>query len=213
MREDIALDFVPRWPFPGRFSLVARENGQYKTLTMNSVPQHPEPEGLEPVPGTYALVLHNRQHTGIQVGRRGRIEIRPGYYIYIGSAFGPGGVRARVLRHCREVKSRHWHIDYLRECAVPVAVWCSYHRVRLEHRWARRLETCRDMTPVEGFGCTDCQCTAHLFYTRRKPDPAAFAAITGGTVEVYSCEPPGQARVRTPGRQDSRGNRIRGTQS
>ena len=142
---------------------------------------------MKALPGTYALVLHCRYRTDIQVGRRARIGLQPGYYIYIGSAFGPGGIRARVLRHCREAKSRHWHIDYLREYATPVAVWCSYQPVRLEHAWARGLASAGGTMPVDGFGCTDCRCTAHLFFSRKKPEPAAFAAITGDTVEVRCC--------------------------
>ncbi|NIP37734.1 MAG: GIY-YIG nuclease family protein, partial [Candidatus Dadabacteria bacterium] len=65
--------------------------------------------------GTYTLIYRNRSKTRVQVGRLGKIYIQPGYYIYVGSAFGPGGVRARVSRHFRKTKRSHWHIDYLRE--------------------------------------------------------------------------------------------------
>ncbi|MCG8024627.1 MAG: DUF123 domain-containing protein [Candidatus Thiodiazotropha endolucinida] len=60
-------------------------------------------------PGTYGLVLQADTDTVVQVGRWGAIDIRPGYYIYIGSAFGAGGVLARVSRHCRKKGS----VNYL----------------------------------------------------------------------------------------------------
>ena len=129
-------------------------------------------------PGTYALVLRSQKSLHTQIGRWGRLTIRPGYYIYVGSAFGPGGVLARVSRHCREVKSKHWHIDYLREFTIPTSVWYSHAAARLEHRWAETLIKMKDTVPVKGFGCSDCKCDAHLFFSTREPDPAAFAALT-----------------------------------
>ena len=143
---------------------------------------------MKPFPGTYALVLRSQQSASAQIGRWGRLNIRPGYYIYVGSAFGPGGVRSRVSRHCREAKSKHWHIDYLREFASPVAVWCSYDTAHLEHRWAKALNNLGDTTPVEGFGCTDCQCEAHLFFTTKEPELVAFSAAVDSGVESCFCE-------------------------
>ena len=119
---------------------------------------------MKPLPGTYALLLRSDRRAKVRIGRWGRLDIGPGHYIYVGSALGPGGVRARVSRHCRGVKSRHWHIDYLRAFAKPVAVCCSYDPARLEHRWAKILETMADMAPILGFGCSDCRCTSHLFF-------------------------------------------------
>ena len=64
--------------------------------------------------GTYALILRSSSQQTITVGKLGKIKMRKGYYIYVGSAFGPGGVRARVKRHCHIRKPPHWHIDYIR---------------------------------------------------------------------------------------------------
>ncbi|HYA22015.1 MAG TPA: DUF123 domain-containing protein [Thermoproteota archaeon] len=41
------------------------------------------------------------------------MAFHPGLYLYVGSARGPGGLRARVARHLRRDKVRKWHIDYL----------------------------------------------------------------------------------------------------
>ncbi len=119
---------------------------------------------MERLTGTYALILRNYSKATIQIGRWGRICVNPGYYSYIGSAFGPGGVRARVLRHLRKEKRKHWHIDYLREFMEPVGIWCTHDRHRLEHIWARSLSDLGSITPIHGFGCSDCHCDSHLFH-------------------------------------------------
>jgi Uri superfamily endonuclease len=143
---------------------------------------------MEPISGTYALVLQSKRRLHIRIGRWGTLPISPGYYVYVGSAFGPGGVRARVSRHCRSAKVKRWHIDYLRAFAQPVQVWCNYDADHLEHRWAAALAGMPDMTAVPGFGCTDCRCATHLFFTTAQPSPAAFSVAAGSTVHTCCCE-------------------------
>ncbi|MES9991044.1 MAG: GIY-YIG nuclease family protein [Candidatus Thiodiazotropha sp.] len=139
-------------------------------------------------PGTYVLVLLTDKKATVQIGRWGTLTIQPGYYLYVGSAFGPGGLRARVTRHCRESKSKHWHIDYLRELAIVESVWYSQRRTRLEHRWAKALAKWSNVKPIPGFGCSDCSCDSHLFHFSEAPTSAEFAQILGCSVESWSCE-------------------------
>ena len=54
---------------------------------------------IEPKPGTYALVLSCSADFDIQIGRLGTMRLQPGYYVYLGSALGPGGLRARIAHH------------------------------------------------------------------------------------------------------------------
>ncbi|MCC6034511.1 MAG: GIY-YIG nuclease family protein [Desulfurococcaceae archaeon] len=44
------------------------------------------------------------------------IILEPGVYFYIGSARGPGGALARIVRHLSRGKRVWWHIDKLLEC-------------------------------------------------------------------------------------------------
>jgi Uri superfamily endonuclease len=141
---------------------------------------------METKPGTYALILQSSRKDEIQVGRWGQLTIEPGYYLYVGSAFGPGGVQARVMRHCKETKSRHWHIDYLSELVNPVGAWYSYGTRELEHQWALAISRMAGMQSVKGFGCSDCRCESHLFVTSAKPDFGNFSSIVGGDVETWS---------------------------
>ena len=146
---------------------------------------------MESKSGTYALILRSQKSTSTQIGRWGRLHIKPGYYIYVGSAFGPGGVRARILRHCRKDKSKHWHIDYLRERVDPIFVWYSHEPRNLEHRWAELLSEMRETSSVKGFGCTDCRCYTHLFALDTRPTLARFTSAVGGQIESWNYQPDG----------------------
>lgn len=137
------------------------------------------------------LVLRSLKSTNAQIGRWGRLEIVPGYYVYVGSAFGPGGVPARISRHCKKQKTRHWHIDYLREHAEPLFVWYSFDPKILEHRWAQALTKMTGLSPVKGFGCTDCKCLSHLFVSEKKPLLARFTNAVGSPVKTWVLQPDG----------------------
>ena len=49
--------------------------------------------------GSYLLVMRSERRRRVQVGKLGTIEVNIGYYLYAGSAFGSGGIKARVSRH------------------------------------------------------------------------------------------------------------------
>lgn len=148
---------------------------------------------LNPQPGTYVLLLENDAtaspvgKTSVQVGRWREIEFKAGYYLYVGSAFGPGGVRARVLRHCRSQKPKRWHIDYLRAVASPLGVWYTHDPIPREHAWAEILRGMDGMSPIRGFGCSDCRCESHLFHTLTAPDMAQFAQVAGVKMQSWTC--------------------------
>jgi Uri superfamily endonuclease len=137
-------------------------------------------------PGTYALILRCTSRAAATVGRWGELRLEPGFYIYVGSAFGPGGVKARVLRHCRASASKHWHIDYIREFVRPVGAWYSHQADHLEHDWATMVAGMPGVTAIAGFGCTDCHCRSHLFRTHTAPDFSRFAELAGNQVERWS---------------------------
>jgi len=117
--------------------------------------------------GTYVLVLRSRRSARLPIGRLGVLALRPGHYLYVGSAFGLGGLAARVARHLRADKPRHWHLDYLRPALEPLETWWRPGPVRLEHRWALALCAAPGISvPLAGFGASDCRCPAHLFAAR-----------------------------------------------
>ena len=128
-----------------------------------------------PIPaerGTYALVCICGTDTTIQAGRLGPVALRRGYYVYVGSAFGPGGLRARLEHHLRIARSPHWHIDYLRARAPVGRIWYCLGQLQREHQWAAAMGG----TPVARFGSSDCACESHLFWFSRLPGLRGFRA-------------------------------------
>ena len=136
-------------------------------------------------PGTYALILRARSAAQISVGRWGTLDVMPGYYIYVGSAFGPGGVSGRIQRHCRQNKTLRWHIDYLREVTTPVQAWCGYDSRDLEHRWAGIFTRLSGVISVSGFGCSDCRCESHLFFIPAVPESPGLMAAAATRPQIW----------------------------
>ena len=127
------------------------------------------------VAGTYAMLLGCRRAGLILIGRAGRLKRRPGVYVYVGSAHGPGGLRARLGHHLRLSISPRWHVDYLRRVTTPLAVWTTVDPIRREHQWAAIMSGIRGATlPMPGFGASDCRCRAHLFHFDCMPGLSTF---------------------------------------
>ena len=119
---------------------------------------------MQNLPGTYALIMTCDSHQPVEIGKLGRLNIKPGCYVYIGSAFGPGGLKARIAHHAKVSRRPHWHIDYLRPFIELKGVCYSDESERQEHRWAGALQRFGGATiPMVGFGASDCSCPAHLF--------------------------------------------------
>src|SRR5579859_3412871 len=95
---------------------------------------------LPEVKGTYVLIASVAQMKRLEIGRLGPYDIVPGFYAYVGSAFGSGGIRARIGHHLESTASPQWHIDYLLGVAEPVEVWYTTTSRKLERDWAELLQ-------------------------------------------------------------------------
>jgi len=145
-------------------------------------------------PGSYALVFRNPASRRVRVGALGDVEIRPGFLIYVGSAFGPGGIRARVTRHARKTKKLRWHIDYLRRYLSLEEIWLTTAAQPMEHAWADRLGTQLEVAHPR-FGASDCRCPAHLFFSSERP----AAAMIDGDILLF--RPPSPTASTAPNRK------------
>ena len=126
-------------------------------------------------PGTYALILKSSSDRRIEIGRLGKCLIQPGYYVYTGSAFGPGGLKARIAHHAGISQRPHWHIDYLRSVLRLNEVWYTVDAKPYEHRWAETMSALKGANlPIIGFGASDCSCTSHLFSFADRPSIRSF---------------------------------------
>ena len=116
--------------------------------------------------GLYLLLI--RVDSNIQVRVRGApYNLQPGYYLYIGSGGGPGGVNARIRRHLVKKKSIHWHIDQIttNTDAHIIKAWICNNSwgLYMESRVALCLEKHLDPGPP-GFGSSDDRhAKTHLF--------------------------------------------------
>ncbi len=136
------------------------------------------PANIPSAHGTYVVLLRLKKSRSIVVGKSGRLDFLPGWYAYAGSAMGPGGLAARIGRHHRRNKKKHWHIDYLRPSTRIEGLCLAADPLRREHVWAQRLGRAPlSGEPIHGFGATDCGCPAHLYYFKNCPDPVLMASI------------------------------------
>lgn len=126
------------------------------------------PDTVEQAPdakGAYLLVLELGEPLPFQRGPTVHV-FEPGWYVYAGSAYGPGGIRARVRRHFRRGKKLHWHIDQLTGAADSICALSL--RDGSECAIVSELSCSPAFMPsLAGFGSSDCQiCPTHLLEWR-----------------------------------------------
>lgn len=123
---------------------------------------------LPSVPGAYLLEIALPGDLRVEI-RNDPWTLPAGRYLYCGSAYGPGGIAARVGRHRRRGKQVRWHIDRLTAVAPIVAAraYPGGTECALAADWlALGAEVI-----VPGFGSSDCRgCPTHLL---RVPDGVA----------------------------------------
>lgn len=116
--------------------------------------------------GIYVLILKLDNDTGIRPGKLGEFHFKKGYYAYVGSALGTGGFK-RVTRHFNvasgENRTRKWHIDYLLPHSRVICAVLLPTDEAIECTVAETLGQFSEEIP--GFGCTDCACRTHLFFS------------------------------------------------
>ncbi len=129
--------------------------------------------------GTYALLLRLDAPRVVRVGALGELNLPSGWYLYLGSALGPGGLAARLARHQRHADKRlHWHIDYVRAVMTLVEVWTEPGDARQECKWAGAAAKLPQANLIaRRLGASDCRCPSHLYHYSRRPQLAEFAAL------------------------------------
>ncbi len=125
--------------------------------------------------GNYILLLHLPQDETLTIGRLGTFGFSAGWYAYVGSAFGAGGLMGRLKHHLKPVERPHWHIDYLRQAAKIAEIWLSPDTVKHEEDWVDAvLAIPGAIVLVDGFGASDSDQESHLLYFDVRPSLEDF---------------------------------------
>lgn len=111
--------------------------------------------------GAYVLLIRLATQLDLDISAFSGKSLLPGLYAYCGSAYGPGGIRARVSRHLRNDKPMRWHVDRLTAAGRVEQVG-----IRIGGRecdLVGELLTRGSLAELPGFGSSDCRtCPAHL---------------------------------------------------
>lgn len=117
--------------------------------------------------GIYILFFFLSKDKRITVGKLGRFEFKSGYYIYVGSAKGRGGINGRLKHHLNLHSPLRWHIDYLKMKSKIIDYIFITEAEANECITATKL--LKDFeTPIKNFGSSDCKCNSHLFYSQKR---------------------------------------------
>jgi len=123
--------------------------------------------------GSYVLLIKLPDEQAIKIGSLNTIRFADGYYAYVGSAMG--GLKSRLSHHLQGSKKPRWHIDYLLQRVSISSIILCETRERTECTIAEALSHQFDSIP--GFGCSDCRCPSHLFFSTEEMKPMIMATL------------------------------------
>lgn len=113
---------------------------------------------------TYILLIFLSSEIYKKIGGLGKLKLKRGYYLYVGSA--RKNFEKRIKRHLSRKKKIFWHIDYLLSDKRTSVKKVFYTDFDIEHEVAKQLE--KEFEVIKKFGSSDCKCTGHLFYVGSK---------------------------------------------
>lgn len=116
--------------------------------------------------GAYFLIIKLGRNRRISVGKLGRLYFKKGYYCYVGSALN--NLTKRIERHKSKKKKLRWHIDYFLRYGKIIGVVKIKTNRKIECKLSKKIDRVTDSF-IKGFGCCDCKCRSHLYYSKNKP--------------------------------------------
>ncbi len=130
--------------------------------------------------GTYLLEIFASEKFEISA-KKFLGEIFPsGYYYYSGSA--QKGYNSRLVRHLKEEKTLHWHIDYLTTIKTNRITTIFLFENAPRSQECEVVETLINKFHLDdyfsGFGNGDCKtCGTHLLYSKEKINHSQFSSL------------------------------------
>ncbi|MEM5871536.1 MAG: GIY-YIG nuclease family protein [Candidatus Aenigmatarchaeota archaeon] len=114
--------------------------------------------------GIYVILMQMENESEIKIGSLGKIKFKKGFYAYVGSALN--SLEKRIERHLKRRKKKFWHIDYLLQKAEVIRIYYLECKSKKECKIANFLS--KNLVCIHKFGCSDCKCKSHLFYSDKK---------------------------------------------
>jgi len=120
---------------------------------------------IPPDPGSYIIVGRLAKEVCLTTGLFKGYLLARGYYLYTGSAFGPGGLLARTTGHLNPETKKFWHSDHIKAHMNIDEIWYSLGGKYQECQFIKVLAGMKNSSfPIHKFGSSDCThgCPAHL---------------------------------------------------
>jgi len=143
--------------------------------------------------GGYALIFELRVQRHLATKSK-EFFLKPGVYVYSGSALG--GIEQRIRRHIwnsgristkpsSKIKRRyhnHWHIDYLLPHSENLVIVKAESDIRIECLLIRNLKG-QGLIGIKEFGSSDCRarCEGHLVYAQNED----IFTVVNRVIEVF----------------------------
>ena len=151
-------------------------------------PLHLDMDNIPAATGAYALIIELSRELAFDM-RGGDVALAPGAYLYCGSAYGPGGIAARVGRHARRQKKRHWHVDHLTAAGRLAAIYAFPGGSECA-LVAGALALDGVGVPIRGLGASDCRnCAAHLLSLPENSVSAGGPRLFADSPGSWHCAP------------------------
>ena len=147
---------------------------------------------FQPRKGTYAALFALPRPTYFSaIGRAGRfltVTSESGYFVYVGSAFGSGGVLAHIQNHARHATNILWHLDSVRAAMALAKIWFTFDSTKRECAWSNLLHNVLGgSVPVPGFGAAECdRCPAPFYHFVERPSFATFCKAAKQGIEQHA---------------------------
>jgi Uri superfamily endonuclease len=129
--------------------------------------------------GTYILLVY--LPSNVEITRPKSMELKKGYYAYVGSAMN--SLTGRLKRHLLKDKKIHWHVDQLTSRG-RVIFFAGFVGCRLEEELSEFLS--KELDVIEKFGSSDLRTKGNLFHVK---NPKQILEALARFSEKYSCNP------------------------
>lgn len=137
---------------------------------------------MESREGVFAMLLRSEDRKRVDISSQKTLIVRPGWYVYVGGAYGKGCLSGELADICSAGNQSHDITALLPHLSIQ-EIWYTYDVATREHEWAQVLPQMRDaQISLVDFGASDCHggCDAHLLFFPTQPSLPLFRRMLIG---------------------------------